>query len=64
MADYFVFQHARVPRVGQSQQPVETARGFIDRLHGISVHFQNMKDFNKSERDAEVYFGGLCVLCG
>ena len=39
MANYFVLQHTRVPRVGQPQQPVETARGFIDRLHSFSFQW-------------------------
>src|ERR1044071_10194112 len=33
MTNYFIFQHPRVPCVGQPQYPVETTRSFIDRLH-------------------------------
>jgi hypothetical protein len=29
--------------VGQLQQAVETARGFIDRLHGSSVSWSNRR---------------------
>src|SRR5690349_4107492 len=37
MAHHFIFQHPRVPRMCQLQYSLETARGFIDRLHGFSV---------------------------
>ena len=52
MANHFVLQHPRVPRVGQPQQRVETARGFINRLHGFSLHSQIMHHSNKRERAA------------
>jgi len=37
MANHFILQHPRVPRVCQPQQPLGPTRGFIDRLHGFSV---------------------------
>src|SRR5262249_3081215 len=37
MTNNFVFQHARVPCVSQSQHPVETARCFINCLHDFSI---------------------------
>ena len=49
MANYFVLEHARVPGTGQPQQPVETARGFIDSLQGFSFHSRIMQHFNKRE---------------
>jgi len=50
MANHFVLEHSRVPRVGQPLEPVETARGFKDRLVGFSVHSRIMQDFKKRER--------------
>jgi len=37
MADNFVLQYADVPCVGQSQQPLVTTYGFINRLHGARL---------------------------
>ena len=48
MANHFVLQHPSVPRVSQLQQPVETACGFINRLHGFSVHSQIMQHFSQA----------------
>jgi hypothetical protein len=33
MANDFILQHSRVPRMRQSQEPIETARSFINGLH-------------------------------
>ena len=62
MANHFVLKHPRVPRVGQPQQRVETARGFIDRLHDFSVHSPIMQHFDKRGREAakRAYDSCLC----
>jgi hypothetical protein len=54
MAHHFILEHSRVPGVGQPQQAIETAGGFIDSLHVFSIHSPMMPHFNKGEKLTQI----------
>ena len=44
MANHFVFEHPRVPRVGQLQHPLATTGGVVDRLHDSGLYFTHSQN--------------------